>query len=426
MKSIKIIASILLLNFSSFAQNQKIVPLNIGDKVPEQLINPQLYNKGLLILNFWATWCVPCVRELPFFNQFQEKYKDQLNIVCASHESEKTISDYLKRNKNLNKLSFLSADTLLIKYFPHQSLPHNIWIGKDGTVLAITIDDEVTEENIATVLSGKPLHVETKKEDLSFDIFKTFHVPDSVFTYRSIITPYNAAINNSGECGLIDNRYLGWNTLKTQLLWHAYMKTIMQERDWNYIEIHTKDSTSFFYPAYMKQENWQKKFGTKDFNKWLHKSTFCYELSFKKSVSSVDFHQYMVQDLIRYFNVTGRIEMKENACLVLTKIPGKVVPRSTKKVSIPWQDKSRFVAYAENRMMKDLIADLSSSYGNEPPFVDHTGIEYPIDFLVDYEKDYKGEGLTLDILKRHFREIGIELKREKILHPFLVLTDHHN
>lgn len=34
----------------------------------------------LYVVNFWATWCVPCVKELPDFMEVNEKYKDQSNF----------------------------------------------------------------------------------------------------------------------------------------------------------------------------------------------------------------------------------------------------------------------------------------------------------------------------------------------------------
>lgn len=38
-------------------------------------------NDSLYVINFWATWCAPCVAELPHFEQLQQKYKDQATKV---------------------------------------------------------------------------------------------------------------------------------------------------------------------------------------------------------------------------------------------------------------------------------------------------------------------------------------------------------
>lgn len=39
------------------------------------LISDKLENK-LVLINFWATWCPPCKKEIPVFNKIYEKYKD--------------------------------------------------------------------------------------------------------------------------------------------------------------------------------------------------------------------------------------------------------------------------------------------------------------------------------------------------------------
>ena len=61
-------------------------------------------NDTLYIINFWATWCKPCVRELPYFERIQEEYKDQgLKVVLVSldfrPQVEEQLVPYIIRNK---------------------------------------------------------------------------------------------------------------------------------------------------------------------------------------------------------------------------------------------------------------------------------------------------------------------------------------
>jgi peroxiredoxin len=46
-------------------------------------ITPQSFGGKLLVLNFWATWCAPCVQEIPSLNQFQQKYAAKGVVVVA-------------------------------------------------------------------------------------------------------------------------------------------------------------------------------------------------------------------------------------------------------------------------------------------------------------------------------------------------------
>ncbi len=54
----------------------------------------------LLVLNFWATWCQPCVEEIPSLNEFAKKYSDQGVVVLgvSVDRNEKLYRDFVQRN----------------------------------------------------------------------------------------------------------------------------------------------------------------------------------------------------------------------------------------------------------------------------------------------------------------------------------------
>ena len=53
-------------------------------------------NDTTYVVNFWATWCVPCVQELPYFEQLGEKYKsDKVKVLLVSLDMHKMIESKL-------------------------------------------------------------------------------------------------------------------------------------------------------------------------------------------------------------------------------------------------------------------------------------------------------------------------------------------
>jgi thiol-disulfide isomerase/thioredoxin len=76
------------------------------------------YLKGdsdtLYVINFWATWCVPCVKELPYFEQAREVFKGQkVEVVLASldfpGQIDSRLNPFLKKRGIKSKTIFLDA-----------------------------------------------------------------------------------------------------------------------------------------------------------------------------------------------------------------------------------------------------------------------------------------------------------------------------
>ncbi len=156
-------------------------PLAIGDAVPDitftNLVNYPTQTarlsdfKGkLVILDFWATWCGSCIAAFPKLQKLQEGFKNDLQVLMvATHQSgddAEKINSILTRLKKNNKAVKLpvTINDIAPKLFPHTGLPHYVWIGKEGRVLAVTRTEEVTLQNISAAISGKPLNVAQKKD----------------------------------------------------------------------------------------------------------------------------------------------------------------------------------------------------------------------------------------------------------------------
>ncbi|MEZ5308492.1 MAG: TlpA disulfide reductase family protein [Pyrinomonadaceae bacterium] len=59
--------------------------LPIVTKVDEKTVMPLLKPSGKpLLINFWATWCVPCVEEFPLLVSLHKDYKDKIDIITIS------------------------------------------------------------------------------------------------------------------------------------------------------------------------------------------------------------------------------------------------------------------------------------------------------------------------------------------------------
>jgi len=77
---------------------RNISGLNGSDKTPAAL--PLSAFKGkLLILDFWATWCAPCIASFPKMKMLQQKYQKDLQVILVNNEPVARVTAFLLKRK---------------------------------------------------------------------------------------------------------------------------------------------------------------------------------------------------------------------------------------------------------------------------------------------------------------------------------------
>ncbi len=62
--------------------------------------NLSQYEGEVVLINFWATWCPPCIAEMPSFQDLYADYQDKIIFIFVSSEDHETVRGYLNR-KNM-------------------------------------------------------------------------------------------------------------------------------------------------------------------------------------------------------------------------------------------------------------------------------------------------------------------------------------
>ncbi|WP_428740419.1 redoxin family protein [Tenacibaculum sp.] len=91
-----------------------------------------LKNK-VVFVNFWATWCPPCIAEMPSIQKLYDDYKDKVEFVFVSNENWTTIESFYKEKEyNLPTYNILSRtpDQLV-----SNSIPATFILDKNGTIM---------------------------------------------------------------------------------------------------------------------------------------------------------------------------------------------------------------------------------------------------------------------------------------------------
>ena len=74
------------------------LPVITGDGATEETVNPTATGK-VTVINFWGTWCGPCVSELPHLEELAENYADSVTVIAVhSTQDWKKAPDFLAEN----------------------------------------------------------------------------------------------------------------------------------------------------------------------------------------------------------------------------------------------------------------------------------------------------------------------------------------
>lgn len=69
----------------------------------------------VIIINRWATWCGPCIQEIPDLNILVEKYGDRATFIAVSDESKEHVTNWISGRENFEfKYKLISGDSTLI------------------------------------------------------------------------------------------------------------------------------------------------------------------------------------------------------------------------------------------------------------------------------------------------------------------------
>ena len=95
-----------------------------------------------VMLHFWATWCPPCVRELPMIAEAAQTYAGRLEVLAISAgETRKTVSSYLSRQGGaLSSLVSGYDDTAEVSFlYGVSAIPTTVFIDARGVITAVQV-----------------------------------------------------------------------------------------------------------------------------------------------------------------------------------------------------------------------------------------------------------------------------------------------
>ncbi|MBE8719658.1 thioredoxin domain-containing protein [Sphingobacterium pedocola] len=373
----------------------EIEPLQIGDTIPEALWNLPLQvvnhpdgkdtitlndyrDKKLIILDFWATWCSPCIKSLHKLDHILPEFEQDLFVLPSSIEE----TSLVKKKFDSEKFSLMTAveQIALRKYFPCQFLPHQVWIAENR--LYITTGGEASSrENILGFLTGETPDLKNKSDVFfkPYDFIDQYAIErNAPLITKSIVTGY---IEGTGNSGRRSN-----DSLQTYFFLNRPVIDIIKSAlKISYNEIQLQNATDMAWMINTEQDI---------------SNLFCYQLFAAATTDQKDIKRKMTADLSNAFALEMQWKSMLVNCHVLSVLD-KNKPQKYDKKGYPLSS------------LVDMLNYVIEWKSDLPVFLDETGLDWylperPSNKLIDSWREnpekLKGMledlGLTISIQKR--------------------------
>ena len=158
----------------------------IPDFKTEKIVNGASANgrlsglqKDLTIIDFFGTWCTPCIRALPVLAAIQKQYADKISVVLVSVERTEQLQKFISGQIGFSFPVIADADKIITDLFQPPAYPYTVVINKNNEVVAITevamisykmidqwlhkdknVSQKIAEQNVSLKIKNTPVIIE--------------------------------------------------------------------------------------------------------------------------------------------------------------------------------------------------------------------------------------------------------------------------
>jgi len=334
----------------------------------------------LLILDFWATWCKPCVMMIPRMDSLEKQFEGRVQFLPVTYQTEKEVSVFREKMAKRTGKRIVGPEVVedqqLKALFPYTGVPHYVWIGPDGVLRAVTNLDEINAAKISAMLSGNSAVLPIKK-DVQRLAYNRQQTPLSGFLarnpdvavrnqYQALLTGYIPGIGGGTALQQPGDSSGNWRVTYTNLNLHTlFANAYGKGRRFfssNTVSVEVKDSLAFFHMGQKARD-------------WMPLHCYCYELIVPAAQADSGY-SIMQNDLDRLFpRYQAGLETRRKKVLALIRTSKS---DKIKSASEHYSDSYDGFTYRLRRSkLAHFVIGLNGMYMQSSPMeiVDQTGYE---------------------------------------------------
>ena len=132
---------LLLTNLTTLYADQKrdmmLPDLSIKLISGKQARLSSLLEDGPILVNFWATWCAPCIKEMPSLDRLKYKVGNNFDVIAISVDRDgiNKVKDFFDNNNIKNLEKFFDIKNSLAKEMNLFGVPTSFFIDKNGNII---------------------------------------------------------------------------------------------------------------------------------------------------------------------------------------------------------------------------------------------------------------------------------------------------
>jgi cytochrome c biogenesis protein CcmG, thiol:disulfide interchange protein DsbE len=120
------------------------------------------YRGQVVVVDFWASWCVPCRRSFPWMNEMQARYADEgLVVVAVNVDRDRAAAEKFLAEVPADFRIHYDNEGAVAEAFGVEAMPSSFVIGRDGEIVARHLGFKVRKQDeyeaiLVTALGVKP------------------------------------------------------------------------------------------------------------------------------------------------------------------------------------------------------------------------------------------------------------------------------
>lgn len=373
----------------------------------EKLSLDELKGK-FVIVDFWGTFCIPCIRAFPKLDSLQKKFNDSLQILLVATDGYQRAKHFYETRKKAKNPMYLpcTINRSMVRYFQVKEVSTYAWIDDKGYIKAITDESQLTEKNISDFIKGKMGVVRDKEKTINIDFKKPLaevakEIDSNSTIYRSGLTGYLKGVRSAmvtGKKGL--NRLFAYNSSIRNLYQIAYGDSAGFLPS-NRIVIESAHPERITMPK------------NEDFEIWKLKNTYCYEITVPETKCD-SIQKMMCDDLKQLFGYNAYQEYQLKKCLVLKAEKGfRFLEDTTMTPKLSYNAGGITVTNYPFRQLVEMI----DHYNRDKIFFNETGLTGKIDITIQAMMN------DVDALNKELKRYGLTLQYEDRPIQMLVIKD---